>query len=90
MTPIALEKLDLTGTQLQDDGINEILPIIAAHYPNMNHFIFSACRLTENSAPAITQFVENDWPLHHRIHLELKLQNIRKLKSAKNKEEFDP
>ena len=54
MSPLALEKLDLTGTQLQDDGIEEILPIIASHYPNMNNFIFSACRLTEKSAPAIT------------------------------------
>ena len=56
-TPSALTKLDLTGTFLQNDGTAEILPIIATHYPNMNHFIFSACRLTEESTPAIVEFV---------------------------------
>ena len=57
--PIALERLDLTGTLLQDDGITEILPMIAASFPNLKSFIFSACRLTEASGPAIANFVEN-------------------------------
>ena len=56
--PIVLNKLDLTGTFLQNDGIAEILPIIATHYSCMNHFIFSACRLTEESTPSIVEFVE--------------------------------
>lgn len=72
-TPIALERLDLTNTLLKDDGITEILPQIAFNFPNLNTFIFSACRLTENSAPAIVEFVENQFPKNRRLALELKL-----------------
>ncbi len=35
-TPIPLEKFDITGSLLQDNGITEILPIIAESFPNMN------------------------------------------------------
>ena len=83
LTPIALERLDLTGTLLQDDGITEILPLIAANFPNLKSFVFSACRLTEASGPAIADFVENRFPENRKLALELKLQNMRKLRSVK-------
>ena len=71
--PIALEKLDLTGTLLQDDGITEILPLIAEHFACLNTFLFNACRLTEQSGPALADFIENRFPLNRPLHLEMKL-----------------
>ena len=80
----------MTGTLLQDDGIAEILPLIAEHFGNLNTFLFNACRLTEQSGPALADFIENRFPENRALHLELKLQNIRKLRSVKGQEQEDP
>ena len=91
LTPIALEKLDLTGTLLQDDGITEILPLIAEHFSSLHTFLFNACRLTEQSGPALADFIENRFPANRPLYLELKLQNIRKHRfSGKGTGQDDP
>jgi len=46
---ICLKSFNVTGTQLKDDGLDELLPLVVK-MPSVKNLNLTACKLTEKSA----------------------------------------
>ena len=72
--PLPLRRLNIQGTMLLDDGVAELLPLLAGPaFGNLNFLSIQACRLTETSAPAIEEFLTSQFPVGRKLVIELRL-----------------
>jgi hypothetical protein len=79
---IQIERLNFTGCWLKDDGVAELLPLLAANFPLLSNLNVSACKMTHESQPAFCDFLSSQFPEGRKLTLELRLQNIKKVKIA--------
>ena len=77
--PLPFEKLVVSGTMLLDEGITELLPLLAGPaFGNFKNLNVTATKLTQESLSAFTEFLSEQFPIGRRLVIEMRMLNIRK------------
>lgn len=86
--PLPLERLNMYGTYLADDGLAEMLPLLASPaFGRFKSLSIVATKLTPACTGPFVQFIGEQFPDNRRLFIDLRLQNIRKID---RKSEIDP
>ncbi len=67
-----LGSLNITGCQLMDEGLAELLTEVLAPGSNLEYLNLTACRLTEQSKHSLVNFLSK-FELHRKMTLDLRL-----------------
>ena len=76
---ICLKTFNITGSQLKDDGLEELLPLVLK-MPSIKSLNLTACKLTEKSADSFASFL--DLYATQGLIIDLKLQNVNRKSQA--------
>ena len=78
--PLPLKRLNINNTMLLDEGLAELLPLLAGPaFGNLKFLHINTTRLTEACASALTEFLASQFPEGRRLLIEMRMLNIRNI-----------